>query len=720
MTKNEPRPPGVAESRAGKTRARTNSITFKLTLVLILVALLPMTLTVFFNLEGSLRIILREEKRNLQLLATNIAGRLDQLIIDTRNVVNFVASDPNVVRLLGTSENLHEAHHHAAHDLLDRVQDASGNFSDVFILNRHGTIVASNHRNDIGLSAAFRRYYKASKRGEHYTSNLLVSYSGELRGQTGVFFAAPVYEGTSIVGAAVVMLASSAMNSVLVDLERTSSEIKVFLVDKDGIVVVDPEATGTEGNRARTIVDSNRSWLYRSLAQLPPLTIEQIQHRSRFPVDTIECLCIPELAKVLVSPTSSGTQSYHAPDSGELRFVGYSPMKQSRLWTVGVDEPRAIFTAPIEQLAYHGLITSALIGIGTLLLAAILGRRLVHPLRSLTEATHKLKNRDPGESGPLPDAAAAGTLAYLPGRFRLDEDSKAELARISTSRRDEIGTLAQAFADMAEKLQEYIKDLKAVTAANERVESEMKIAGDIQLSFMVTDFTAPNARLELDLYAVVHPAKHAGGDLYDFFFVDDEHLFFVIGDVSDKGMPAALFMAVTLTLIRNLVRRDVPPDKILDDINRFLCRNNDAYQFVTLFCGLLHLPSGEVHYSHGGHNPPYLVSPSTGELRPLKPVSGVALGVFDSAEYKTETLTMAPGDVLFTYSDGITEAMDPDHELFGEPRLEAILRRLGPNEAAETASQTVLTELMYFVGDAPQSDDITALCIRFVGQPGRR
>ena len=442
----------------------------------------------------------------------------------------------------------------------------------------------------------------------------------------------------------------------------------------------------------------------------------------RFPdvceVDRIDCLCIPELAEALVNPASAGTRSYRAPDSGEPHIVGYAPLEDSGMWTVVVDEPRAVFAVPIERLAHHGLISVAVVGVGVLLLAVALGRRLVRPLIALTESVVTLKSCAEVDAGEPPGAPAAPGPLTLPERFRLDERSKVELASIAATHRDEIGKLARTFEDMVGRLQDYIEDLKRVTAANERIESEMKLAGDIQLSFLVTDFSAPNARPELDLYAFVHPAKHAGGDLYDFLFVDDEHLFFVIGDVSDKGMPAALFMAVTLTLIRNLVRRDVPPDRVLSDVNRVLCYKNDAYQFVTLFCGLLHLPTGQVHYSHGGHNPPYLVSPSTGGLRSLEPVSGVALGAIEGAIYKTETLTMAPGDVLFTYSDGITEAMDSKHELFGEPRLEASLRRLGPSESAAATAEAVLTEVKGFVGEAPQSDDITALCIRFLGDAG--
>ena len=155
--------------------------------------------------------------------------------------------------------------------------------------------------------------------------------------------------------------------------------------------------------------------------------------------------------------------------------------------------------------------------------------------------------------------------------------------------------------------------------------------------------------------------------------------------------------------------------------NRSLTERNEAYQFVTMFCGVLDIRSGEVHYAHGGHNPPYVTSPGNGGLRALTPVSGMALGAFPSAEYKTESLQLAPGEILFLYTDGITEAMNAERELYGESRLEACLKTLGPSDTAQTVTARISADVAQYVGEAPQSDDITMLCIRYqpAGNQGR-
>lgn len=305
------------------------------------------------------------------------------------------------------------------------------------------------------------------------------------------------------------------------------------------------------------------------------------------------------------------------------------------------------------------------------------------------------------------------THDLMEGDFQLSDEHREALAKMARGRRDEIGQLAHAFQEMVKRLGTYIEDLKVVTAAKERIESEMKIAGGIQQSFLPQAYTAQAGQATLDMHAVLHPAKQVGGDLYDYFDLDDEHLFFAIGDVSDKGMPAALFMAVTLTLLRTLIKHETTPDRLLDSTNRLLIERNEASQFVTLFCGVLNTRTGEVSYAHGGHNPPYVYSPERNELRALTPVSGIALGAFDVARYHTEHLTLAPGDVLFLYTDGITEAMNSDRRLYGEQRLETCLQAVTGDDSAEAVTDKVLADVARHAGDAPQSDDVTMLCIRF-------
>ena len=220
----------------------------------------------------------------------------------------------------------------------------------------------------------------------------------------------------------------------------------------------------------------------------------------------------------------------------------------------------------------------------------------------------------------------------------------------------------------------------------------------------------PN-RPEFDLYATLVPAREVGGDFYDFFFIDDNHLCFVIGDVSGKGIPAALFMAVTRTLFRTTASKVSRPDKILSLLNLEMCRDNDTCMFVTVFCAVLDIRTGEVEYSNGGHNLPYFVSHA--ETRPLKNTGGMALGFTQDVTYRSEKIMLRAGDGLFLYTDGVTEAMDEGENQFSEPRLAEFLHQANGSSATEIIHSAVDQVRRHSAG-APQSDDITALALKYL------
>ena len=202
-----------------------------------------------------------------------------------------------------------------------------------------------------------------------------------------------------------------------------------------------------------------------------------------------------------------------------------------------------------------------------------------------------------------------------------------------------------------------------------------------------------------------------GGDFYDFFFIDDNHLCFVIGDVSGKGIPAALFMAVTRTLFRTTASKVSMPDKILSLLNLEMCRDNDTCMFVTVFCAVLDIRTGEVEYSNGGHNLPYFVSHA--ETRPLKNTGGMALGFTQDVTYRSEKIMLRAGDGLFLYTDGVTEAMDEGGNQFSEPRLAEFLHEANGSSATEIIHGAVDQVRRHSAG-APQSDDITALALKYL------
>jgi HAMP domain-containing protein len=239
-------------------------------------------------------------------------------------------------------------------------------------------------------------------------------------------------------------------------------------------------------------------------------------------------------------------------------------------------------------------------------------------------------------SQPLKQLAGhAGKLATQD--FSEPVTGPSDIDGLSKKSRDEVGELAESFITMERALRQSVRELKETTAAKERIESELKIARDIQMSMVPKLFPPFPLRPEFDLYATLVPAREVGGDFYDFFFIDDNRLCFAIGDVSGKGVPASLFMAVTTTLFRTTAVRVSRPDEILFLLNRELCRGNESCMFVTVFCAILDIRTGEVEYSNGGHNLPYFVSHA--ETRPLKNTGGMALGFTQDVTYRSEKIS---------------------------------------------------------------------------------
>ena len=278
---------------------------------------------------------------------------------------------------------------------------------------------------------------------------------------------------------------------------------------------------------------------------------------------------------------------------------------------------------------------------------------------------------------------------------------------------DEIGDLTTSFENMRSALKEYIVDLKETTAIKERIESELKVAHTIQMSFLPKHFPPFPEKQEFDIYATLIPAREVGGDLYDFFLLDDKHLFFSIGDVSGKGVPAALFMAVTKTLMKGIASENLTPSDILERTNRELCVDNDTMMFCTVFCCILNFETGELAYSNAGHNPPLIIS---AEHKPewLKVAPEVMLGVMEDVGYKTQLTTLKPGSSLILYTDGVTEAMDHENKLYSNDRLIQMLE-MEKSDCAQELVENIVLSVREFVGAVAQSDDITVLALTFKG-----
>ena len=249
----------------------------------------------------------------------------------------------------------------------------------------------------------------------------------------------------------------------------------------------------------------------------------------------------------------------------------------------------------------------------------------------------------------------------------------------------------------------------------ERLEEGLKLAHDIQMSMLPKTFPPFPERRDLDIFAAITPAKKVGGDFYDFFFLDENRLCFAIGDVSGKGVPAALFMAVVKTLFKAIAGRVQNPGEILSTVNREICRDNDSQMFTTLFCGILDTRTGEIRYSNGGHNPPYHLSRAG--VQQVPKTGGRVLGLLEETTYAGSRLVLGPGETLLLYTDGVTEALDPAEQFFSERRLESILTQITFASAREQI-EYLTREITLFAAGAEQADDITTLAIRFLGPAG--
>jgi sigma-B regulation protein RsbU (phosphoserine phosphatase) len=273
--------------------------------------------------------------------------------------------------------------------------------------------------------------------------------------------------------------------------------------------------------------------------------------------------------------------------------------------------------------------------------------------------------------------------------------------------RDEICQLRDSFENMQQSLAAYIEELKATTTAKASIENELKIAHDIQMSMLPKTYPAFPNRNDIDIYGLVMPAKAVGGDLYD-FFIREEKLFFCIGDVSGKGVPASLVMAVTRSLFRNIAAHTSEPHKMVMGINELLCDNNETNMFVTLFVGVLDVATGTLDYCNAGHNVPLVLK--DGDVGLLSCDPNIPVGVMPGWAFTCQQMQLKTNDSLFLYTDGLNEAEDIDHQQFGMDRVLQTSKAVGrgPQELVEAMASAV----RQFVGEAEQSDDLTMFAVQ--------
>jgi sigma-B regulation protein RsbU (phosphoserine phosphatase) len=369
------------------------------------------------------------------------------------------------------------------------------------------------------------------------------------------------------------------------------------------------------------------------------------------------------------------------PLAGRDAWIAFVPVQQGEL-SLAIVYPKEEALADAQRLRDE-LLATGFVGLAGLIIAlTVIARSVSKPIRQLAAAAQKV---------------AAGDLAQ----------------RISVSAPTvEVRDLTNAFNKMTRDLQMRMQELRYTTTVKERYEGELNAARAIQMSLVPKTFPAFPGRTEIDIHALLRPAREVGGDLYDFYFFDDSHLCFLVGDVSGKGIPAALFMAVTKTLLKASSSGGLRMPQMMANVNDELCEQTDTGMFVSVLFAVLDVKTGVLEFCNAGHPAPLRISGQ--HAVPLEGAKCVALGAMPGLEYTSSTVQFAPGDALFLYTDGVTEALSRTDDFYGIPRLRAVLHDVAA-QPVEKITRSVVQDVRAFCGEREQSDDISILAVRWLG-----
>jgi len=358
-------------------------------------------------------------------------------------------------------------------------------------------------------------------------------------------------------------------------------------------------------------------------------------------------------------------------------FIYYAPLSSTG-WSLGIIFPEQELFSDIMSFFRKLAIIFIFSVLAILVTTILITRKFTRPISRLVEATRRIGQGD--FQAPMPIYRS----------------------------KDEISQLTNAFSVMKEELMNYIRDLRETTTAKEKIESELNVAHTIQMGMLPTGFPV---RDDCDLYAVLESARAVGGDLYDFFFLDENHLCFAIGDVAGKGVPASLFMMVMRTLFRSNVSLSEPLHEVFRLINRELCRENPKQMFVTFWAGIINLETGETEFCNAGHNIPFMVE-ADGPILKVRQARGIPLGVIENAIYTSGKMILGAGATLIIYTDGVTEAISADKTFYGEQRLIRILEESAQKKSKEIVHDLV-TDVRNYSAGLEQADDITVLVLGY-------
>lgn len=503
----------------------------------------------------------------------------------------------------------------------------------------------------------------------------------------------------------------------------------LYMIDRREIIAGIDHQLATAAHAAREIIPEGYHRRIRGPGSITPAEFDHVQARLSGFADRSNLTYVysymrfgPHIYTVTTSATAreiaKGTQTrywtrydtapaklYQSFADGHVRFDEYQdsfgrfrsiymPVRSpdGRLHVIGAD----IELASLDRRLAQALRTSILVGLAMFGLSMIVGSllisRIIGPLVRLTSYTRSIEERS----------------------FQSNEEELRAMRAISGARADEVGSLAEAMSGMIARLQRYLIEMEAATVARERVEGELSAARDIQIGMLPRRFPAFPERQDIDIHALLDPAKEVGGDLYNYAMIDEHRMFFVIGDVSGKGVPAALFMAMTSTLFKAASMTSASAAALMARVNAELVRDNVANLFVTAFAGIIDLRDGRIEYADAGHEAPFLVR-ADGSISRLAKPEGMALGIFDDVVFDNARLTLAPGDSLVMFTDGVSEATTADEELFTVERIGEALAELAKEHSAQSITAGLSERVTLFVGNAPQFDDIAILVVQYRG-----
>ena len=584
--------------------------------------------------------------------------------------------DPAASRDLGLVANMSEI-------MLSMYQN-SDKLNSCFVATTDGCILFVDDRSDVYIqedgsvatapTVQTRPWYRqAVEAGDLiFTGVETDSFSGIL----GLVCAAPVYrdgELVAVVGADVFLTAIDEYVQ-----SRSSENGYLCVINDDGEVLFSPRESGVFkpalSSKAADLRESDNTeladFVRLALRERTPLTLIEIDGKYCYltgaPMEALGWTLLSVVEKEVTDQPTAAMLSRYADINRDATALYQKGAKHSETMVL-------VLTAAVVLLA----IMSAL----------ALAKKVVKPLEHMTRRINALSGSDQA--------------------FEMEEVYRTD---------DEIEILAESFASLSRKTRDYISQITRITAEKERIGTELALATRIQADMLPGIFPAFPDRKEFDIYASMDPAKEVGGDFYDFFLIDQDHLCMVIADVSGKGIPAALFMMASKIILANNAMLGKSPARILSDTNAAICSNNREEMFVTTWLGILEISTGKLTAANAGHEYPALQRPD-GSFELFRDKHGLVIGAFDGVRYKEYEMHLEPGSRLFLYTDGVTEAMNTEGDLFGTERMLDALNRQGRAHPEQILRQ-VTEEINSYIGGAEQFDDLTMLCLEYKGKGG--